>query len=137
MKQRCFNPKTAQYKNYGQRGITVCQRWLDSFDNFLADMGIAPSGMSIDRVDVNGNYEPANCKWAANKEQQNNRRNNHRIEFNGKCLTLREWASYLGRHETTLQSRLKQGYPLEMVLSADRFSFGRNKAVEYMKRGEA
>ncbi|MEI8142862.1 MAG: hypothetical protein WCG90_08350 [Chitinophagia bacterium] len=75
MKQRCENPKNISYKDYGGRGIKVCDRWIDSFENFLADMGEAPSkNHSIDRKDVNGNYEPNNCRWATAKEQRTNQR---------------------------------------------------------------
>lgn len=75
MKYRCYNPKDKRYKEYGGRGITVCERWFDSFENFLADMGQRPSmDHSLDRKNVNGNYEPNNCRWATRKEQRNNRR---------------------------------------------------------------
>lgn len=73
MRARCGNPRATGYKNYGGRGITVCDRWT-SFDNFLADMGIRPPDLTLDRVDNNGNYEKANCQWASRKEQQRNRR---------------------------------------------------------------
>lgn len=73
IKSRCYNPKAPRYPNYGERGITVCDRWLESFDNFYADMGDRPSkDYSIERLDVNGNYEPSNCKWATRFEQQRN-----------------------------------------------------------------
>ena len=74
MKQRCLNPKVAGYQSYGGRGITVCERWRDSFENFLVDMGERPKGKTIDRRDVNGNYEADNCQWATPKEQSANRR---------------------------------------------------------------
>lgn len=74
MKARCTNPKNNNYIYWGARGIKVCERWL-KFENFLADMGIRPEGTSLDRINVNGNYEPGNCRWATNKEQANNKRN--------------------------------------------------------------
>lgn len=73
MKQRCFNPKAPRFERWGGRGITVCDRWRNSFENFLADMGRSPPGTSLDREDNDGNYEPGNCRWATPKEQAANR----------------------------------------------------------------
>lgn len=74
MKQRCLNPKHKFYRLYGGRGITICDRWLSDFQNFLADMGLRPAGLTLDRWDTNGHYEPGNCRWATRKEQQASRR---------------------------------------------------------------
>ncbi len=74
MKQRCYNISSVKYKDYGGRGIKVCNRWLESFDNFLEDMGERPKGLSIDRINNDGNYELSNCRWATKQEQTDNRR---------------------------------------------------------------
>lgn len=82
MKQRCYNPNSKRYKNYGERGIIVCHRWLESFENFLEDMGKKPSkNHSIDRININGNYEASNCRWATDYEQRSNKQNTIIIEY--------------------------------------------------------
>ena len=73
-KSRCFNPKTIGYQNYGGRGITMCDRWRDNFEFFLADVGPRPHGLTLDRINNDGNYEPGNCRWATRKEQRKNQR---------------------------------------------------------------
>ena len=105
LKQRCNNPKEPQYKNYGARGIKVCDRWLHSFENFFADMGKAPAGCSIDRIDVNGDYCPKNCRWADNETQQYNRRDTVKITFDGITETLLYWSKKTGIPAKNLYSR--------------------------------
>lgn len=92
MKDRCVKTEHPAYKNYGSRGITVCTRWLTSFENFIEDMGSAPTkAHSLDRIDVNGNYCKENCRWVTMKTQANNRRNNVVVEMFGEVKTLSAW----------------------------------------------
>lgn len=86
MKDRCGNPNAQQYADYGGRGVSVCAAW-SSYENFVADMGEPPAGMSIDRIDVNGNYEKSNCRWATRKEQNDNKRNTVRVLCAGTVMT--------------------------------------------------
>lgn len=120
MKQRCLNPKNPAFINYGQRGITVCDRWKHSFDNFLEDMGERPSKLhSIDRIDNNGNYEPLNCRWATRKVQNNNSRNNRYIEFRGQTKTMAQWCEIYKINPTTFYRRYYQHkWSLEKSLTA-------------------
>lgn len=105
MKGRCLNPKHPSFNEYGGRGITICERWLE-FENFFADMGHPPRNTSIDRIDNNKGYEPGNCRWATPSEQLNNRRNNVNITFQGKTQTLTEWAEELRINVDTLYARI-------------------------------
>lgn len=112
MRQRCLDKNSKAWPRYGGRGIKICDRWLDSFENFLADMGKKPSPLhSIERKDNNGNYGPDNCIWATAKEQANNRRSNHKVELDGKNLTLSQWSSETGIPMGTISVRLRQGWP--------------------------
>lgn len=96
MKKRCSNKRSASYKYYGGKGITVCSRWLD-FGLFVADMGLPPAAdYSIEREDSNGNYEPGNCTWATTKKQSNNKSSSVFVEINGERLTVAEWAAKHG-----------------------------------------
>lgn len=119
MIRRCYTPHRHDYKNYGGRGIKVCDRWLNSFWAFVEDIGDKPSKKhSLDRVDVNGNYAPDNCKWSTQKEQCNNKRNNRLLEYNGLTMTLTQWAEYLGIKKKTLWQRLNTyKWPLDRCLS--------------------
>ena len=88
MKTRCYNERHATYRAYGARGVKVCQRWLDNFDNFVNDMGIPTGRLSIDRIDPNGDYTPENCRWADGITQANNKRNSVKFEWKGERLSL-------------------------------------------------
>lgn len=116
MRQRCRNPKVRNFEHYGGRGIRVSERW-DCFENFIADMGEVPAGMTLDRIDVNGDYGPDNCRWATRIEQMNNRRNNRMIKHEGLLLTLAEWARRAGVKYHTLMARLDSGMSIERALS--------------------
>ena len=108
---RCYNKKGTGYKNYGGRGISVCQRWLDSFENFLADMGPRPSNdHSIERMDNDGDYEPSNCRWATRIEQANNRRTNVNVTINGVTKTMSAWCKEREVLLPTASLRHKLGY---------------------------
>lgn len=117
MKQRCYNPNCKKYNIYGKRGIIVSDSWRDSYDTFLSDMGLKPDGYTIDRIDNNGNYSKENCKWSTPKEQARNRRTNRYIEFDGKTLTITEWAEEIGVFHHTISKRLELGWKLVDVLS--------------------
>jgi hypothetical protein len=107
MLTRCHNPKSVRFYNYGGRGISVCERWATSFENFLDDMGFAPSpAYSIDRINNDGNYEPGNCRWATRKEQSNNTRFNRTLVIDGVSKTLTQWAESSGLGVSTIWARL-------------------------------
>lgn len=110
MKERCYKEDSCNYFNYGGRGIKVCDRWLESFENFLADMGFRPGPeFSLDREDNDGHYEPGNCRWATIETQSNNRRTNEYYEFEGEQLTLSQIARKLKMSRATLEARIKRG----------------------------
>ena len=116
---RCENPNHIGYKNYGGRGIYVCERWRMSFLNFLADMGYPPtSNHSIERRDNNGHYSPDNCYWATAKQQNRNSRHNHLLRYNGETLCVSEWAEKTGIKIRTIQWRIAAKRPIERILEA-------------------
>jgi hypothetical protein len=116
MRSRCNNPRVTNYALYGGRGISICERWND-FANFFADMGEPPPGLSLDRIDVNGNYEPGNCRWIDQNGQQNNRRNNHLLTHNGETYGITEWSRRTGVYRHTIRRRLERGWPIEKALT--------------------
>jgi hypothetical protein len=119
MRERCADENNAGYEDYGGRGIAVCPRWLDSFENFLEDMGERPDGKTLDRYpDVNGNYDPKNCRWATAEEQANNRNSTRWLSFNGETLSLTQWARRAGLTATALCLRLNRyQWTVERALS--------------------
>lgn len=117
MLNRCNNKNNESiYSFYGGRGITVCERW-HSFENFLADMGERPKGLSIDRIDTNGNYEPENCRWATSLEQMSNRRTTRRIEYLSQMVTARELHNLTGLPFNVLSWRIHENWPIDKILS--------------------
>lgn len=112
MKDRCYNPHSSSYNHYGGRGITICDEWrnnLESFYKWAMENGYTED-LSIDRIDVNGNYSPENCRWANNKLQCNNKRNNIVVEINGVSKTIAQWAEESGNKYRTVHARFNRGW---------------------------
>jgi len=116
MKARCENPAATGYSRYGGRGIYVCERW-QSFQNFYADMGDAPPGMTLERIDNDGPYCPENVRWASRKEQVRNTRRTVLVAHNGQTRTLSEWCEDLGIDRHLAYDRLKRGWASERVFA--------------------
>ena len=130
MKMRCINSKDASYYYYGGRGIKVCDRWINSFENFYKDMGKRPEGTSIDRIDVNGDYCPENCRWATIEEQSRNKRDNIHIEYKGQTKILTDWAKEINISVQTLYKRLYDyGYSVEEAFNS-KLNEVRRKEIE-------
>jgi len=118
MKTRCLNENNVEYHNYGGRGISVCDRWLDSYENFLEDMGRKPGKTyTLDRKDNDGDYTPENCRWATKKEQGRNKRTNRLLTHNGVTQTMKEWSEELKLNYNTLIKRLRMGWDIEKALT--------------------
>lgn len=113
---RCFNKNVPSFRDYGGRGISVCERWK-SFSNFLADMGEAPDGMSIDRINNDLGYSPENCRWANDLTQKNNRRTNRYIEHNGVKKSAADWARETGVPAKAIISRVSREWPIDLALT--------------------
>jgi len=106
-KGRCFNPNNPKYPIYGARGITMCDSWANDFMAFLRDMGECPPGMTLDRVDVNGHYEPRNCRWATTRQQARTRTDNVLVEHKGQTMVLKDFAVLMNVGYKALHARVK------------------------------
>lgn len=119
MKRRCFNKNSWAYQNYyGNRGITICEEWLDypTFKKWALENGYRDD-LTIERKDNDGNYEPENCIWIPFEEQGKNRRNRHELTFDGKTLSIREWEKELGYRRGTIRNRINYGWNIEKILT--------------------
>jgi hypothetical protein len=115
MHNRCSNPNEPSYKNYGGRGIAVCDRWA-SFEAFAADMGERPANHSIDRIDNDGPYSPENCRWATKAEQARNSRRTVMLTHEGETLCLKDWSTRLGIPYARMQYRYSRGWAVAEIL---------------------
>lgn len=138
MRRRCNCPNSKAYKYYGGKGITVCKEWdtdFSVFQKWAIENGYT-EGLSIDRIDVTGNYEPSNCRWATRKEQSNNKTTTLKIEHKGETRTLSEWAEYLGIKLDTLYYRIfKLGWSIERALN-EKVSYDRYNRKTKLKEGK-
>lgn len=121
MKTRCYNKHDTSYKNYGERGVTVCDEWLDNFQVFYdwATNNNYRDGLTIDRIDVDGNYEPSNCRWITIKKQQRNKRNNKKYTINGETHCLSEWCEILNLNYNTVTTRLRHNLSIRQALELE------------------
>lgn len=136
IKQRCLNPRRKEYARYGEAGISMCQHWVESFEEFYNHIGPRPSGThSVDRIDNTVGYEPGNVRWATPEEQAQNSSIARPITLNGRTMTVSEWSRELGIGFTTIIARLNRNYPIEDVLSQGRI-FSANEPRSLTHNGE-
>lgn len=137
MKQRCDNPNNFAYKNYGQRGITYCEKWK-LFKNFLNDMGIPPKGWTLDRIDNEKGYYLENCAWSKRIAQTKNRRNTKIYEIEGNLYTLKEYANLKKLNYYTLKTRIQKGMSIEESIFDGKYPnnniYGKNQDGTFMKK---
>lgn len=131
MKSRCYEPSQSNFKFYGGRGITVCERWRESFESFLADMGPRPEGQWLDRIDSNGHYEPSNCRWATAQDQQLNKRSNRRVVVAGEEMTVIEAVRRFGVPRHKFYRYLDYGMSVDDIIA------GKKHRRRWAKRPEA
>lgn len=120
MKWRCYTKSNTSYKNYGGRGIRVCEEWLNDFLSFYTwaiENGYSDE-LTLDRIDVDGNYEPDNCRWVSMKVQDNNKRNNKYLEYNGEIHSCAEWSENIGAKDRhTVSDRIAKGWSVEKAVT--------------------
>jgi hypothetical protein len=126
MMRRCCDPSNKDFRYYGGRGITVCERWQKSFDNFMEDMGSAPRGLTLDRINNELNYSKDNCRWTTMKEQSLNRRATIFITYQGISMCANDWGKNLGVTGSCIRYRLSVGWPLNKALTTNNT---RSKAI--------
>jgi hypothetical protein len=115
---RCYNERHPSFKNHGGRGISVCDRWRESFEKFFADMGEPPTRHhSLDRINNDGNYEPSNCRWATVDVQRRNSRQARMLTHNGETMCVKDWAERIGVAPSTLCERLRRGWSVDRALT--------------------
>lgn len=143
IKSRCYNTSRKDYPRYGGRGITICERWLESFENFYEDMGPRPIEdkvrFSLDRKNNDLGYYKENCRWATDKEQANNRRKNVFLEYNGKTKTMSQWAEIFGIKQSILGKRIRNGWSVKDALNikpGERLTKESNKLLVYLEYDE-
>lgn len=117
MRQRCNNPSSESFKWYGGRGIKVCDRWNQSFECFLTDMGVCPPELSIERINNDGNYCPENCRWETRSVQARNTSRNRLVELRGETKCMMEWCEIYGLKFSTVNNRIKRGWKLDRVFA--------------------
>ena len=129
MIRRCTveSGKSKGVKNYFQRGITVCDEWLSSFENFFQDMGECPEGLSLDRIDNDGNYNQLNCRWATRDQQQNNKTTTLFLEFKGEKKSLTDWAKEINISQKTLWNRIDRGWSVQDALTLSVVQKGKSR----------
>lgn len=122
MKYRCYNPDNISYPRYGGRGIKICDRWLENLNNFIEDMGSTyKKGLSLERLDVDGNYELSNCTWATPKEQAINRRSTVFIDYNGEKLCTKDYCDKIGISYRLFHSRIQYGWSIERASKPEKY----------------
>ena len=132
MHARCYNPEHVSYSSYGGRGIQVCRRWNSVF-NFLEDMGHPPQGMTLDRINNDGDYSPENCHWATQEEQNSNTRRNRYVKWQGREQTVKAWAMELDLNPRAIHDRLRRGWTVERALTTPtprNYADGRNSTLK-------